>query len=313
MRHFRQFTTNLLLGTFCGTATLLGPYSVWASANQAIVAADAPKASTLGSIGGDFLRLEHFSLRVDEVKAGEGNTLEVFATIKNAGLKATNFTAGSLNAFITDADGLGFRDAGNLYSISGDTPTVLNDNVIVEGKGEARVRYIFNLPKGFVPLRTLTFEESGADPRGIDISGVKLPGATEPGITVSSLVGGSGSFAEFGPYDVRLDGVKRGRNNTLQAYFTFKNVSGRRQQFTVSDFNPRVVTEAGTAVRDVGNLYRASGGVEPAQVSHTVVVANDGAASVRYIFPFAKDANPRRLVISTYGDVEQSYDLPKIP
>jgi hypothetical protein len=305
MRQFR-FPTRFLLGTFCAAATLIGPHSVPLALGQTV------EASRSGTIGGDFQPLESFSVRVDEVKVGQGNTLEVLVTVKNGREQVANFTAGSLDLYITDADGIGFRDSGNLYHVSGATPRVMSEHVGVEGKGQAQVRYIFNLPKGFVPLRTLTFQESGSDPYSVDISSVKVPGATEPGITVSSLVGGSGGFAELGPYDVRLDGLKRGRNNTLHAYFTFKNVSGRRQQFTVSDFNPRLIS-GGTSTRDVGNLYRASGGPEPDRIGHTVLVANESSATVRYLFRLAKDASPSRLVISTYGDVEQSYVLPKIP
>jgi hypothetical protein len=123
---------------------------------------------------GQFRPLEAFDIRLDEVRLGRGNTLEMFVTYRSASRAKVGVQAGNFNLTVTDQDGVGFRDKGNLYRVNGDPPPTVDATIWLEPGESARVRYIFNIPNGTTSLKKLTVREHASKPVVYDLSSIRL-------------------------------------------------------------------------------------------------------------------------------------------
>lgn len=118
-----------------------------------------PKPSPARIGDGNFYALDQFDVRVDKVQYGRADTLEVFVTYRNHRPHKLGVTAGGFTLIITDADGVGLRDMGNLYRVGGDDPVRIENTIWLEGGESCRIRYIFKIPKGTEALKKLSVDE----------------------------------------------------------------------------------------------------------------------------------------------------------
>ncbi len=118
--------------------------------------------------------LDQFGVRLDRVQRGQDDALEAFVTYKNLSKSRVGVSAGVFALTLTDADGIGLRDRGNLYRVTGKQPVRIQNTIWLEPGDECRVRYLFNLPGGTEALKKLSVQESGRANRFFDLSGVKL-------------------------------------------------------------------------------------------------------------------------------------------
>jgi hypothetical protein len=133
-----------------------------------------PPAAGIARPGdGKFYSLDVFDIKVDEVRMGRGNNLEMIvayrATADNAGIQP-----GTSAMTVTDADGIGTRYDGNLYRASGDGLVPVDGTIWLSRNETARVRYVFVLPEGTTGLKKLTVQEHGTKLRTFDLSQVTL-------------------------------------------------------------------------------------------------------------------------------------------
>ncbi len=266
----------------------------------------------LGSIGGGFKQLDDYEVKVDSVKVTREDTLDVLATYKNIRKERAGLMPSAVNLFITDADGVGYNHRGNIYETEGEIAKVVTQTIWLQPGEQAQVRYQFTIPRGAVPLKRLTFRQTNEKMQHFDVSSVSLPAPVPPGITVSGVVGGAG-YNEFGPYDVKLNGVRKGRNNTLQAFFTFKNMEKEPKGFYAGDMTLNVSLSDGNLKRSNGNIYRGSGEGEGEMIPHTIIVAPQEEALVRFIFQLPAGTTAQKLSIKTHGNIQHEYSLPQLP
>jgi hypothetical protein len=247
------------------------------------------------------------------------NQIEVIASYKNSSRKRLALSAGEVDMIITDADGIGVREIGNLYRVPQDPdmePEHLSQNILLEPGAQARTLALFDLPKGMAPLKTLMVFGYSVKPLTYNISGLTLPETIEPvTFPVPGAVGGSNAFVSMGDYDVRLDGIKKGRNNKLWVVITCKNVSKDRWKGHPGfGLDVAIIDQDGITVKDEGNLYRASGfDPEPRRIEHGIQIIPQGAATVCYPINLPQSAVPKQLLIKYYGGISQTYNLPAIP
>ncbi len=261
---------------------------------------------------GVFNALKTIQYRIDGVRILSNGQLQVLLTYKNASSQQLNLSNIGLDFYVVDADGIGFRDAGNLYRASGDIPETINQTVRLEKDDEVKVSYLFSLPKGITGLRTLYItQESQAHQLGL--SAITIPNAAAPAAAPTNAVGGTGEFAAIGAFDVRFDGIRKGRSNTLQAFVTIKNAGDKPLRLTTSEINLTITDAEGINTRAIGNLYRASG-AEPEPISHTIQVAPKTETRLRYLFTIAGGSVPQKLTIrDPYSDDKQNFTLPQLP
>jgi hypothetical protein len=105
----------------------------------------------------EFASVDDLDIRVDGVRRGRGGkTLEAFLTAKNPTSKTQTLSAGSLDMTVSDENGAGTRRVGNLYLPTGDQPERLARNILIAPRGQARVRYLFELVSPEAKLTRLT-------------------------------------------------------------------------------------------------------------------------------------------------------------
>ncbi|MES2465006.1 MAG: hypothetical protein V4671_30950, partial [Armatimonadota bacterium] len=270
-------------------------------------------AGTAGTVtAGTFTGLKSVQYRIDGVRVIPNGQLQVLVTYKNP-YKTQFATNTNIDFYVVDADGIGFRDMGNLYRASGDIPETINQTVRLEKDEEVKVSYLFSLPKGVSGLRTLYIGEDGQHQQ-MDLSGITVPGAVAAAATPSDAVGGASEFTGIGAFDVRFDGMRKGRGNTIQAFVTVKNEGSKVLSLGTSEIKLTYKDADGITTRSNGNIYRASGGSDPEPISHTIRVLPNTEGRVRYIFNLAKGSVPQTVTISDpYSDDKQTYTLPALP
>jgi hypothetical protein len=151
------------------------PGSIPDNGNVGTIPPPANRPVGTGTPGdGQFRPLEAFDIRLDEVRLGRGNTLEMFVTYKSASRSKVGVQAGNFNLTVTDQDGVGFRDKGNLYRVNGDPPPTVDATIWLEPGESARVRYIFIIPNGTTSLKKLTVREHASKPVVYDLSSIRL-------------------------------------------------------------------------------------------------------------------------------------------
>jgi hypothetical protein len=283
------------------------------SAGQGDGAGVGGGTGSTGSAGGTtFTGLKTLQYRIDGVRVLSNGQLQVLVTYKNSNTKPVAITSG-INFYIVDADGIGIRDAGSLYRASGDIPETISQTVRLDKDDEVKVSYLFNLPKGITGLRTLYISEEGVVQQR-DLSGVSIPGAADPAVTPGDAVGGTGGFVPIGDFDVRFDGMRKGRGSTLHAFVTVRNEGSKPLRLTTSEIHLSFKDAEGINTRSNGNLYRASGGSEPEPVSHSIHVMPKTETRIRYVFNLGKGSVPQTLTINDpYSDDKQVYSLPALP
>ncbi|RYX82458.1 hypothetical protein EON83_19235 [bacterium] len=258
-----------------------------------------------------FKALRNLGVKFDGLRVLDTSTMQLSVTYKNRQKSGSTVTSSTVDIVAVDADGIGFRDQGNLYQATGEVPERLKQDVLLASKDdEAKVSYLFTLPKGMRELKTLHLRE-GDEETIMDASSVQLPKTSEAP-NLAGAVGG-GDYAELGAFDIRLDGVKRGRGNTLHAFFSLKNEGRKALQLTAGSMHLDLVDADGITTSAIGNVYRASGTLDPDSISHTAIIEPNIEAIVRYIFPLPRTSSPQSLRIRGEGGAIHSFSLPTIP
>lgn len=300
--------------------------------NGGVVPPPADTATGIARIGdGKFYALDKLDIRLDEMKPGrDGASMELFVTYRNRTQKPYGITAGGFKLTITDSDGVSIRDMGNVYRVSGERPERIPNTVIVNPGGEARIRWVFPVPKGFAPpLKSLRISEYVAPPVIADLTGIKLPGEEE--VTTGDADSGSapapapaaepagraaignGQFFGVDDVDVRFDGVRRGRDGTtMELFVTVKNPGSTNVGLITTTLRLTATDADGLSVRPNGELYRVTGDV-PERITHTVTITPGDEAKVRYVFPMSRaDLRFTKLSISGYRTPVRTVDLPDL-
>ncbi|MES2460752.1 MAG: hypothetical protein V4671_09215 [Armatimonadota bacterium] len=287
--------------------------------NTGVVPPTAGRGGNARIGDGRFYSLDNFDVCFDELKPGRtGNTLELFATFKNISSRNGQVTVGTFDPTLVDATGVVIKDHGNLYRASGEHPERFARTVVVDSGGQARVRYVFDIPSNVSRLKSLRIQENNARPVLADISDMPVPGAedaaAEPeqpgGITPLTRT----DFAAVDEIDVRVDGVRRGRSGkTLEAFVTVKNPTSKTQALSAGSLDLTVTDADGAGTRRVGNLYLATGD-EPERLQGNILLAPGGQAKVRYLFELiSPEAKLTRITIKGYRPPPRVFNLPDLP
>ncbi|HEX8463633.1 MAG TPA: hypothetical protein VF627_03360 [Abditibacterium sp.] len=274
---------------------------------------------TGGQTGGldDFRPLGDWNVKIDAVRVARGNQIEVVTSYKNVTARDARLSPSDVNMIITDADGAGIKSIGNLYGPGpqpGASPQQLSTYPTIAKDTAFQTVALFDIPRGATPLKTLTVFGYGAEPLTLNIENVTLPA---PIPTVARPIPGAvaaGDFVEFGDYDVRVDGVKKGRNNTVHVFLTLKNVGDKAIAAPAGNLNVSI-SDTNLGVRsDDGNTYRASGSdATPTRIERTVNIVPGGEFAVRYVVPMLPGTIAKMLKLDTYGDKIHSVELPALP
>jgi hypothetical protein len=275
-----------------------------------------PPSPDTGGLDG-FRALRDWNVKIDNVRVAPGNQIEVLATYKNMRQREMKLSPGDVEMVITDGDGAGFKEIGNLYRAPAqpDLALVHMARYPELGAGGAfQTLVLFDLPKGTTSLKTFTVFGSQTDPISFDVSNLTLPtpvsAVTRP---IPNSVGQS-NFAEMGDYDVRVDGVKRGRGDTIHVFLTLKNVGEKLLRAPGGDLNVAILDADSVSNKDDGNTYRASGkDAAPTRLEFSASIAPEGEFAVRYIVNMPKGAVAKQLLLSTYGDKKHMVELPALP
>lgn len=252
------------------------------------------------------------------MRVARDSQVEVVAVYKNLLRKERLLDASILDLVLTDSDGLGIRNIGNLYKPDGDPdiePEKIVGSVPVGAGATTRVLGLFTIPPGATPLKTLSVFGRLVKPLTFNVSGLTLP---EPVAAVTipprGASGGTGSFEDFGVYGLRFDGVRRGRNNSLQIFVTAKSMEklAWRSHPTYS-LDVSVVDANGATIKDDNNLYRASGeGLELQRIQHGVFIVPGGETTLCYVVNLPPGAKAKQLQIKFEGKM-LSANLPDLP
>jgi hypothetical protein len=299
--------------------TVPGNNTAPSSGNTGIVPPN-PGSGRLARIGdGRFYSLDKFDVRFDEMKPGRtGNTIELFATFKNVSSRNGQVTAGTFEPTLLDPTGVVMKDQGNLYRASGERPERFERTLVVDAGGQAKVRYVFDIPANVNRLQSLRIQENNARPVLVDISDMPVPGAedtaTQPGLPggITPLV--RTDFAAVDDLDFRVDGIRRGRSGkTLEAFLTVKNPTSKIQTLGAGSVDLTVTDEDGAGTRRVGNLYLATGD-EPEHLQRNILIAPGGQARVRYLFELVSpNAKLSKITIKGYRPPARVFPLPDLP
>lgn len=274
----------------------------------------------VGKVGdGKFRALDKFDVRFDEIKPGRaGTTLELFATFRNTSSRAEGITAGTFDPILIDPDGVIIKDHGNLYRASGQNPERFGQTVTVEPDGQAKVRYVFDMPAHVSKLKTLQIIEYRSRPVLIDIADTVVPG-TEDAPAAPKLPEGivplsNAKFVGIDDLDVRVDGVRKGRDGkTLELFITVKNPTEKMGELSASTLDMTVTDEDGVGTRRVGNLYLATGD-RPEYLNRNILIAPGGQGQARYLFELATPTVKQvKLTIKGYKPPVRTFNLPDLP
>ncbi len=272
------------------------------------------------SPGGGFRPLGSWGLLLESMRVARGNQIEVVAVYKNNTQQRQSLGTSEVNMLLTDSDGVGVRNIGNLYRASGDPdmePEKLSQNIVLEPGAQARTLALFDIPSGMTPLKTLTVYGYRTRPLTFNVSGLTLPDSYPAlKLPIPGAVGGNGTWNDMGDYLVRFDGVRRGNNNALQVFLTTKNTSrDDKKGHPGLDLDVAIIDQDGITIKDEGNLYRASGeGLRLEKISHSIWIAPLGEATVCYPVNMPKGAVAKQLLVKKYyGDRSFTVTLPTIP
>lgn len=264
--------------------------------------------------------LGEWSVQIESMRVARESQIEIVASYKNTTRRKVQLTAGDIDMVLTDADGVGIRNIGNLYQVGGDPdmePERLAPQAPLDPGGVEKVLILFDIPRGAVPFKTLTVFGRRTKPLVFSASGLALPEPVAPvSLPVRGASGGDGNFAELGDFSVRFDGVRRGRNNALQMFITVKNILPDKQRWLAHPsygLGVSVTVDAGAEVKGEGRIYRASGAtIDLAPLKEIMVLVPDGEATVCYPVPVNKGAVARQLLLKWKGQI-LTFDLPQIP
>jgi hypothetical protein len=254
-------------------------------------------ASTPFTATGTFRPLGQWSVRIESMRVVRDTQIEVIATFKNIQRRKAILAKGFGDLVLTDADGVGFRNIGNLYRAGGDPdmePELLKEEKELETGEQEKVLLLFDIPRGAVPLKTLTVFDGRAKPLTFDASGLELPETTSPvALPIRDAVGGSTHFDDLNEFLIRFDGVRRGRNNVWQVFLTVKNNAPNKQAWKSHPgygLDVNVIDSRGAKRADEGNLYRASGeALDLAPIKNMIALIPDGQATVCYPVALSPD------------------------
>ncbi|BCM93378.1 hypothetical protein IAD21_05269 [Abditibacteriota bacterium] len=278
-----------------------------------------PNLPTSPSTGGGFRPLGGWSVQIDSMRVARGSDVEVTASYKNISRQRAGLTASDVSMVLTDSDGVGIRNNGNLYRAGGDPdmePDKMSRDPQVDPGGVIRLLSLFTIPRTETPLKTLAIFGYRCKPLTFDVSGLTLP---EPVVAVhlpiNGAVGGSNAFSDFDDYNVRFDGIRKGRNDTLQVFVTVKNMSKDAfKSHPGTDLDVSILDQDGIAIPDNGTVYRASGdSLEPEKIDHTITLVPNATATVCYTVTLPKGAQPKQLLVKYYNDRKLLVTLPSIP
>jgi hypothetical protein len=163
------------------------------------------------------------------MRVARGNQIEVVAVYKNNTRTRQSIGASEVDMLLTDSDGVGHRNIGNLYRASGDPRYGTGEAQPEHSAGAGstgRTLALFDIPHGMTPLKTLTVFGYRTNAITYNVSGLTLPDASPAlKLPIPGAVGGNGTWNDMGDYQMRFDGIRRGRNNSLQVFLTTKNTS----------------------------------------------------------------------------------------
>jgi hypothetical protein len=257
---------------------------------------------------GQFRHLSHVDVRVDKITSGRGGRIEVFFTFRNTTKASTRLMGGSLDLWLFDADGIGWRDRGILYRTGG---TTLEEAGILDFDpgDEVKIRYVWEAAGGLRTLKTLRVQDRvqfEKAPIIWDLASFTPRGATASARPSGLTPVGDGQFAELGDWDFRFDGAKK-TNNLIELFFTFKNTTSVPKDFTPGHFPMRLTDTDGSSASTTSSFFRATD--EKERINTTLVAAPGGEARVSYQYRLSSpNAGPKKLTIE-HGSAKLSFDL----
>lgn len=166
---------------------------------------------------GTFHHLEAFDVRLDETRAARDGTVYLFFTVRNDSGRDQQIGAGTFTAVMSDADGVGVREA-QIWRASGETPTQFDRPPVVPAGGEFKFRFVLTPPIVHAPLQRVSIRES--DRKVLFFS---VAGADQNPSRASAPAQGGGAFKSLSKLDVRIDRVGRARDGLLEAFLTLRN------------------------------------------------------------------------------------------
>jgi hypothetical protein len=166
---------------------------------------------------GTFHSLEAFDVRLDEARAARDGTVHLFFTVRNDTGRDQQIGAGTFTAVMSDADGVGVREA-QIWRATGDTPTQFDRPPVVAAGGEFKFRFVFTPPIVHAPLQRVSIRESDKKVLFFTVSGAD-PNPSRAGAPAP----GGGAFKSLSKFDVRIDRLARARDGLLEAFLTLRN------------------------------------------------------------------------------------------
>jgi hypothetical protein len=166
---------------------------------------------------GTFHSLEAFDVRLDEARAARDGTVHLFFTVRNDTGRDQQIGAGTFTAVMSDADGVGVREA-QIWRATGDTPTQFDRPPVVAAGGEFKFRFVLTPPIVHAPLQRVSIRESDKKVLFFTVSGAD-PNPSRAGAPAP----GGGAFKSLSKFDVRIDRLARARDGLLEAFLTLRN------------------------------------------------------------------------------------------
>jgi hypothetical protein len=275
-------------------------------------------AAPIAGTGSGFRTLGEWGVRIESTRVARKNQVEVVAVFKNLLRKERLLDASIPDMVLTDSDGVGIRNIGNLYKPDGDPemePEKIVGSVPVAPGATTRILSLFIIPAGETPLKTLTVFGPLVKPLTFNVSGLMLPEQVAAvSVPPRGAAGGTAEFTDFGVYGLRFDGARKGRNGSLQIFLTAKSMekTAWRSHPTYS-LDVAVVDADGATIKANGNLYRASGeGLEMQRIQHGVFIVPGGETMLCYVVKLPTGAKARQLVAKYEGKTLLA-NLPELP
>ena len=153
-------------------------------------------------------------------------------------------------------------------------------------------------------------------------TGTGTPGGTPPGTGTGTTPGngtiptasgsarpGDGKFRPLDLFDIRVDEIKMGRGNTLEAWVTYKLVGAERGGIQAGNFNLTIADPDGVGFRDMGNLYQPKGDI-PVRIEQTLWLDRGDIGRVRYVFQIPEGVTAlQKLTVREHSSKPQTFDL----
>ncbi len=220
--------------------------------------------------------LEDFDVRFERAVTARNGTVHVFLTVKNTTNRAISIGAGVFKAVAYDADGVGTSES-QIWRTGAETPESFPSTPVVPPGGELRFRFVMT-PPSTTPFSVVNIRESDDKSLAFALSGV------QPGAALAPLqASGAGPFKELSQFDVRIDGVARGRDGRTELFVTLRN-PGRKVLTTSKGRIKFSAADADGAKATTRSALYPVRGPRSEELPLLVYVAPGGETRLRYVF-----------------------------